>query len=319
MNQSQFNKIVDTFKSTKDSKGNTLNMHYLLIQQDKNTFSYSFKNRKNPSDIRSISKTVLTLVSGIVSDLSKRGMYQDFNEETYIFPIIEEVVNLRNSENEKKLRAIKVKHLLTHTVGYDKVLMMRGDIKDMDPFNYLDYIINEPIVHEPGEYYLYSNAGFYLLSVVLQELVQEDLLEFIDKHLFSKLNITDYTWEKYGNYLAGATRLWLHPEDLLKIGQTLMNKGIYNNQNIVNDGWIEMMLVPSIHTPKSDTPDATFRRYAYGHGIWLAKDSLFFGHGTDGQTLVMIPDKKAIIVTLAHQHERRELERIIDDIIRVHL
>lgn len=319
MKQNTFNEIVKTFETTKDRRGEFLNMHYLLIHQDDQTFKHSFNNHRTPSDIRSISKTVLTLIAGIVSDLAGKGKYPEFNEETYIYPIIENKVNLVNLDNLDKLKKIKVKHLVNHTIGYDKVLLMRGDIKDMDPFSYLDYVINEPIKYNPGEHYLYSNAGFYLLSVVLEEFLQENLLTFIDRYLFSKLDITNFEWEKYGDYLAGATRLRLLPEDLIKIGQVIMNDGFYQNQVIVSTDWIEFMRSHSIYTPNRDTPEAVFRRYAYAHGMWLAKKKIFFGHGTDGQTLVMIPEKNAIIITLAHQDDMTELEKLIDTIITEHL
>ena len=316
MNQEKFDQIVNIFKTTKDKNNTILNMHYFLIQQNKKTYSHHFNNRNKPSDIRSISKTVLTLVAGILTDLSAQGKYPHFDQDTYVFPILEDLVSLRNSENESLLGKVKVKHLLTHTIGYDKVLLMRGDIVDLDPFTYLDYVINEPIKHEPGEHYLYSNAGFYLLSAVLQAFIKEDLLAFIDRHLFKPLAIQDYSWDKYGDYLAGATRLKMYPEDLVKIGALIMSKGIYNDERIISHEWIEKILVPTTYTPKIDTPAAVFRRYAYGSGIWLAKEPIFFGHGTDGQILVMIPDKDMIIVTLAHQHDISEIESIINNIIR---
>lgn len=315
MNQERFTNIVNRFERTKDVNGNILNMHYLLIKKDATIYSHRFNDRKDPSDVRSISKTVLTLVAGIVSQMSKDGHYPHFDAETKVFPILAPLIDLKKQENKDHLNEVKIKHLLTHTIGYDKVLLMRGDIVDRDPFTYLDYLLNEPIVHDPGDYYLYSNAGFYLLSALLQEFLKEDLLAFIDRQLFTPLGIKNYRWEKYGNYLAGATRLWLYPEDLLKIGQLLFNKGLYQGQQLVNSDWIEAMLVKTTLTPGVDTPDASFRRYAYGRGIWLAKKPIFFGHGTDGQTLVMVPEKNAIIVTMAHQVDVTELEKIINTII----
>src|SRR5690625_5205387 len=89
---------------------------------------------------------------------------------------------------------------------------MRDDITHLDPFAYLHYIVNYPIVYEPGEYYLYSNAGFYLLGVVLQEFLQEDLLIFIKRELLDPLGVKNFKWEKYGDYIAGATRLWYFQE-----------------------------------------------------------------------------------------------------------
>ena len=315
MKQEVFDNIVNKFKTTQDKKGNILNMHYLLIKQKEHTYSHHFNNRQEPSDIRSISKTVLTLVAGILMDLSAQAKYPPFNEDTYVFPILENKVRLSNLENETQLRKVQVKHLLTHTIGYDKALLMRGDIVDLDPFTYLDYVINEPIKYEPGDHYLYSNAGFYLLSAVLEEFIKEDLLGFIDRHLFEPLGIINYHWDKYGDYLAGATRLMMYPEDLVKIGELLMGKGIYNNQRIISQEWTQKILIPTTYTPNIDTPHASFRRYAYGSGIWLAKEPIFFGHGTDGQILAMIPEKDTIIVTLAHQNDISEIESIVNDII----
>lgn len=316
MNKKDFEEIIEMFNTAKDSKDNNLNIHSLLVSTEDNVFLHYFKDKNKTSDVRSISKTILTLVTGIVSDLSKKGYYPSFDKETYVYPIIKDVINLTNMNNLPYLKKIKIKHLLTHTIGYDKELLMRGDIVDMDPFTYLDYMINETIVYEPGEFYLYSNAGFYLLSVILQEFLKEDLGGFIDKHLFKKLDIRNYKWEKYGNYLAGATRLWLLPDDLLKIGKVLMNYGKYNEERIVSKDWIEKILVFTTRTKEVDTPDSIFRRYAYAHGIWLAKENIYFGHGTDGQTLVIIPEKKSIIVTLSEQKDITALEKIIDYIIK---
>jgi len=313
MNQVKFDHMVNQFKTTKDESGNILNMHYLLVKQNKNTYLYSFNNRQKPSDIRSISKTVLTVVAGIVMDLSAQGKYPPFDENTDVFPILEDAINLRNLENKIHLKKVKVKHLLSHTIGYDQVLLMRGDIADLDPLTYLNYLVNEPIKYEPGEYYLYSNAGFYLLSAVLQNFLKEDLLDFIGRHLFDPLDIKDYHWDKYGDYLAGATRLHMYPEDLLKVGELLVNKGMYHDKRIVSSQWIEKMLVPTTYTSSTHTSNAIFRKYAYASGIWLAKEPIFFGHGTDGQTLVMVPEKDTIIVTLAHQNDITEIEKIIND------
>ena len=87
---------------------------------------------------------------------------------------------------------------------------MRDDITHLDPFEYLNYVVNTPIIYEPGEYYLYSNAGFYLLGVVLQAFLQEDLLTFIKREVFDPLGVKDFKWEKYGNYIAGATLSLIH-------------------------------------------------------------------------------------------------------------
>lgn len=277
-----------------------------MIKADDKILTYGKLNELY--DIRSISKTVLTLTAGILKEIHPH----EFNENTYIYPIIKDVINVTNETNLEYLKKIKVKHLLTHTIGYEEVLLMRNDILQHDPFDLLDFVVNYPIIQKPGTYYLYSNAGFYLLSVVMEEFIGKNLIQFIDEHLFNPLNIKDYKWEKYGKYLAGATRLWLKPNDLLKIGQLMLE----NDGSMVPVTWINYMKTLSTLTPNVDTLNRTFRRYGYGHGLWISKDEgLYFAHGTDGQILLMVPKKKAIILTLSTEKNMHEIENIVELIL----
>ncbi len=318
MNQKQFDEIVRKSKQSLDKYGNHLNIHYLLYRDNEKVLSHQYKENRTPSDIRSISKTIMTIFTGVIIKLSEEGKYPKLDENAYVFPVIRDRVNLTNLDNLDKLEKIQVKHLLTHTIGYEDSLLMRDDIKDRDPFTYLDYIINYPIIHSPGEYYLYSNAGFYMLSAFLQEFLQEDLLDVMERELFSHLGIKDVKWDKYGNYLAGATRLWLFPEDLLAVGELLMNKGLVDGKQLFNPQWLTKMTKLSNRTKEIDDPNMTFRRYGYGLGIWLAgDDSFYFGHGTDGQILCVLPEEEVVIVVLSSQKDIKPVEKMVDEIINL--
>ena len=115
--------------------------------------------------------------------------------------------------------------------------------------------------------------------------------------------------------MAGATRLWLFPEDLLKIGEVLLSQGFYQGQKIVSLDFIEFMKKKTSITKHHHNNNLHYQRYAYGSGLWLNSEDLYFGHGSDGQNLVIIPSQKAIILTLSNQSEVDSLEKIIDGII----
>src|SRR5690625_8002977 len=106
--------------------------------------------------------------------------------------MIKDGITIKNEEHIPKLKKVQIKHLLTHTIGYEDVLLMRNDIIDIVPYSLVDYVINYPIVHEPGAYYLYYTSVFYLLSVVLQEFLQEDLYTFLHRELFEHLVIKNF-------------------------------------------------------------------------------------------------------------------------------
>lgn len=315
MNLTKFNELVEDFTSIGDKNNEPLKMHALLIKQEEETYLHNFQGESKASDVRSISKTILTVALGRVITLADAGEYPAISEESKIYPMIKDAINLENEDNLEKIQGIKIKHLITHTIGYEDVLLMRNDIKDKNPFDLLDYLVNYPIIHEPGEYYLYSNAGFYLLSVVLEEFLKEDLRSFLKREFFGPLGIEQFEWEKYGKYLAGASRLRLFPEDLLKFGELFLNNGEADGLQLISEAWIQKMLTVSTYTKELDLSERTFRRYAYGHGIWLAKDSFYFGHGTDGQRLIILPKEETIILTLAEQIDVDPIDEIINKLI----
>lgn len=308
INENIFNELVLRYNNSVNKNNTKYNIEYLLIEGNDKLFIHNFNDTEKLCDIRSITKTVMTLVCGIISKESNN----EFNENTFIWPIIKDHVNLENTSNLAYLKQIQIKHLLTHTIGYSDVLLMRNDIEDIDKYSLVDYVINYDIKHKPGTYYLYSNAGFYLLSVVMELYLNESLEAYIIKHLFSKLNISDYKFEYYGNYLAGATRLYLYPQDLLKIAKVIKA----NDNTFVSKDWIEMMKTLSNKTEHHFNEHRVLTRYGYGHGLWLNKDrSIFFGHGTDSQIMLMFENIDLFIITLASDSDNNVSEEILNDYI----
>lgn len=310
MHKREFDALVKLFYSARDRDGEKLQMDYFAVKQE-NTFMYHrFPGGRNLSDIRSISKTVLALVLGIVV-----GENPELTENTRVWPVLSRCAHLSRESNRSYLEQLQVKHLLNHTVGFSKVLMMRQDVARVSDDNYVEHVINNPITYPPGTFYLYSNAGFYLLSAFLQELLGKDLLTYAHEKFFKPLGINHYEWQKYGKHLAGATRLWLGPRDLTRIGELLLNHG----ERLVDAKWIERMKQFTEFTPHADTiTNPYFRRWAYGSSLWLSpKNGIFFGHGTDGQSLVVVPDRNAVIVTTARQHDVTRLEELVDKTIEL--
>ena len=310
---SKFNHYVQALSIAKDKRQNSLNLHYLMISQNEQHFFHQFKKANTFSDIRSLSKTVMTILLGYIIEHDSQ---KTLNLDTYVYPILAKHYQLTNTNNLAYLQQIQIRHLLTHTIGYQDVLLMRQDLLKLETSDYVEYLFNYPIVHAPGTHYLYSNAGFYLLSVVLQLYLKQDLDHYLQETLFKDLDITDYKWEKYGDYLAGATRLWLFPDDLMKFGQLLLDDGLYQGKRIVSKEWITIMKTKTTQTPHVDHPQRLFRRYGYGYGVWVAKDEgIFFGLGTDGQALIIVPKRNMVILTLAHQVDTAPLHTILNQIV----
>lgn len=345
LDEETFKKICEEFAAAKDSAGEPLNMHYLAVESGgwqetasdpsdlgSHYLERAFGGKTGPSDVRSLSKTVLALIAGAVA-----ARHDSFSEDTRVWEYltgeaaassVSEAAEGLSPSQVERWKNVKVKHLLSHTTGFDEVLLMRGDIEGRDLHQLVADVISTPLIHAPGDRYLYSNAGSYLLSVMLDTFLRTigeiGLEEWADQNFFQPLGISDWHWEKYGDYLAGATRLWLKPRDLIQIGRMMLTSTDRSEPEAhkvwdwpVPRSWIEMLKTQTALTPQVDTPtNPAFRRYAYARGLWLgAKDGIFFGHGTGGQTLAMIPKKDAIVVTLADQDDVTRLEELVEKTI----
>ena len=250
------------------------------------------KKREDVFDVRSISKTVLSLACGILINKNP----EDFNLETNIYPIIKDKINLTNTKNLRYLKEINVGHLLTHTTGYRDLVLLSKDLREKDYDQLVDYIINYPIYYIPGSYFLYSNAGYYLLALTMQEFLNYDLLDFIYENLFKPLDIPYRNWDRFGNHIAGATKLQSSAYDLLKIGKLILNKGKYNGMQIVSEDYIKLMQEPLKKNRHESKREFVSEDY-YGLGLWISEANVIFASGTGGQLIVILKDLDIVIVT----------------------
>ncbi len=283
--------MVDIEKLAKDIVNKGDSAESIIIFDKKNNKTIEFANDK-VFDVRSISKTILSLACGIL--INETG--DDFNLETYIYPIIKDKINLENEKNLAYLKEIKVKHLLTHTTGYRDLLLYSKDIRESDYENLFDYVVNYPLYHKPGTHFLYSNAGYYLLAIVMEEFLKYDLFDLVKDKLLKPLGIENRSWGKFGNYIAGATKINLNAYDMLKIGQLIINNGYYDNLQIVDGNYIDLM-----QKPYQNSMYEVKRKYIsedyYGFGIWISEKGVVFASGTGGQLIVILKDMDLIIIT----------------------
>ena len=244
-------------------------------------------------NIRSIAKFVTSLACGILIDKSNG----DFNEDTLIYDILKDKVNISNKKNIPKLKNIRVRDCLTHTMGYRDIILMSKEIGDLDKNSLLDYALSYPLYFEPGEEFLYSNAGYYVLSATMQEYLGFDLYDFINENLFKKLDISTPSWERYGKYLVGASKLYLNSRDLLNLGKLILNEGLYEGERIVSSSWIRKMSSRLYKNDKGYIDRSALSDDYYGYSLWTGKDDLVYALGTGGQYVIFLEKEGIIIVT----------------------
>lgn len=315
MDDKLFQSIVYKLQTVKDKDGNNLNMDSIIISNKNNTYSHKFKNENLLNDLRSISKPIISLALGIAIDNGLQLNGEFLTLETKIYPFFKEKINFTNLRNIEKLKRVTLKHVLTHTIGYADGLLFSKEIKDKDPFSLLEYVFNYDIVYEPGEHFVYSNVGPYIISALIQEEFGINLSDWIKTILFDKIDIINYSWKNYGNYCAGATGLKLSHEDLHKIGTILISKGQYKGQQIVPENWINQMTSIQVATPSMYDEKRVFPKFGYGFYIYICKNGSYYIDGTEGQYLIVIPEKDLLITTFGHQPDMKPITECFRELV----
>lgn len=225
--------------------------------------------------IQSATKSITAILVGIVID---QGLLP--SEEVAIYDVIPEAFD----EDERK-RAITLQHVLTMQTG----LEFDNDENTQELFyskgSSLEFVLHRALVFEPGTSFYYHDGNPQLASGVIQAISGVTEQAFARRYLFEPLGIDDWQWESHRDGLTfGAFGLWLRPRDMAKVGQMLVQDGVWQGERIVSSEWLSEATAP--HTQAGD----------YGYYFWLLPDGSFRAEGHGGQVIQVWPDLDLVVV-----------------------
>lgn len=300
--------------------GDNVNIDSIIVFDNNEVQEYFFKNEdiqglRNFEDIdrlhelRSISKVLIALAYGIVFEKT------NLTPDTFVYPIIKNLVNIENDNNFEKIKKWQIKHLLTYSCGYDKMMFSQSLIKNIKNQKYLDYLVNYPLVYEPGEKSVYNNAEIYLLSVCFQEVFGENISKFIEREIFKPLGIKEYVWYDLGGYCQGGTGLYLKHRDLFKIAELILNYGRFENKQIISKYYIKEMCSEQMETPNAYKPERVLPKIGVGFIMHISRDGYVYKDGTNGQYMIINFDKKQIITIFSSEEDMSCVTEVLRGLI----
>ena len=86
-----------------------------------------------------------------------------------IWPFFAGFLDRQTASGRAHLRAVRLRHLLTSTIGHSEGFLFRADLHGCDRDALLDHIFAHDLVHPPGSHFAYSNVGWYLLSAMVTD------------------------------------------------------------------------------------------------------------------------------------------------------
>lgn len=298
-----------------------LNVNSVMVTQGDTTSTHIF-TEDNLCSIRSISKVISCL--GVYKAIQS-GM---FDMESFVMPFFPEI-KITNVQNKEYLSKLKIKHLMNLTMGHEDGLMFSKDMKAQPCTNWLEYVFNYPILHNPGEFFVYNNANTYILSAIVQKNTGKNFSDWVRETVLSHLGIFDYAWENSAQGIClGASGIRMKNVDMHKIALLLLRNGVLETgQQLISPSWVSEMSKPQFITANLPEYAAkqgrSLNKMAYGLNLWICGNGTreypkeyYFCDGTDGQFLIVIPKKELAITILSNQKDMNPFYEIFNSFVQ---
>jgi CubicO group peptidase (beta-lactamase class C family) len=246
-----------------------------------------------------VTKSITAIVIGIAI---QRGELAGTSEEVLSYFDDYEILNL-----DDRKRRITLEDLLTMQAGieWDEMTYAlddpRNSVGELERSDdWIQFILDLPMAHQPGEAFVYSSGAAQLLSVILEKATGLPIDEYTEIYLFEPLGISDYYWKKTPKGWADTEGgLYLKAEDLAKLGYLVLHEGEWEGEQIVSKEWVNEMLSPKVNDVLPDDPSLD---WGYGYMWWLVGDTsedginVYAGLGYGGQRLFVVPELDMVAV-----------------------
>jgi CubicO group peptidase (beta-lactamase class C family) len=261
--------------------------------------------------IMSATKSIMSLLIGIALD---KGQIKSVDDK-----VLDYFTDYKVKRGEKTIYEVTIKHLLTMRAPYK----CKGDpwskVCASDNWTYasLDFLGGRKGLTDE---FKYQTVCLHILSGILYKATNMKTVDYANAYLFEPLGI-----KKHTNYLAETAEehkqftigklpkenIWfcdtdglgtpgyglcMSAEDMAKIGLLCLNKGIYNNQQIISSKWIEEMTRP--RTVESNH----FRGMEYGYLWWIIdrEKNIYAAIGNSGNVIYINPEKNVVIAVSSY-------------------
>lgn len=309
----KLDKAMDKYLNAVKKAGQDL--HSIMIVQHGNVVAAQWLSQgkeDEPHILNSVSKTFTATAVGLAIS---EGKLKLTDKVISFFP---DKLPATISEN---LADMTVRDLLTMNCGHD--VDPSGTVRKKADADWVQEFLAYPVEHKPGTFYTYNSVGTYMLSAIVQKVTGEKVVDYLYPRLFRPLGIVNVRWEESPQGInTGGWGLYLKTEDLAKMGQLFLQKGKWNGQQVLPEEWVKeasAYQVPSL--PAGMKPEMVKKAkmsaktsdwlQGYGYQMWRCRHNAYRADGANGQYILVLPEKDAVIAVTAHiQDMQAELNLI---------
>ena len=193
------------------------------------------------------------------------------------------------------LRSMRVRDLLRMSTGHQSEPSFTSD-KDstLRGATWVKRFLAHPVPFKPGTHFLYNSPSTYMLSAIVQKVTGETVLDYLRPRLFEPLGIAHPTWVSSPQGVsAGAYGLMVRTEDIARLGQLYLKKGMWQGRQLIPAAWVAQATALQISNGSSPTSDWD---QGYGYQFWQSRHHTYRGDGAFGQYMMVMPEQDAVVV-----------------------
>ncbi len=202
--------------------------------------------------------------------------------------------------------AIRISDLLTMTDGLDfSEEYNPGDDATAMLFtepSMSDYVLDRPLLHEPGTVFNYSSGTANLLGRLHQDILGGPQAAYDDfmTAIYKPMAFENAVFEMDASgVFASSSYFYASARDWARMGQLMLNGGVINGQRLVTSEWVQ----------RASSPNDSGNDRAYGYQWWLNRgnenlrlqdlpEDSYYANGNRQQLVMVIPSAEAVIVRL---------------------
>lgn len=271
---------------------------FLVIKNDSLLYEgyFSGYSRESINTSFSVGKSITSLLLGKAID---DGLIQSVND-----PVTAYLPELKN--RDIRYEKLTLLHLLNMRSGIqfkDHDLPWGDKPKAYYHPRLRERIYELPVKTEPGSEFKYNSYNPIVIGMVLEKACGCSPAEYFEKSIWDKLGM-EYTgsWSMDSDesrMMKMESGLNLRAIDFVKFGRLVLNKGKWNNEQVIPESWIGTSAVVSQenHVPEFGD-EIHYEKFWWLHSKDHEHAYIISGWGHLGQYLYIFPDEGVVIVRM---------------------
>lgn len=157
----------------------------------------------------------------------------------------------------------------------------------------IQFLLDRPMTTEPGSTFAYSTGITFGLGRIIQLASGMSVANYLDTHLLTPLNISQFDYWSLDGQLHTGSALYLTTRDMMKFGQLFLDGGVWNGQRIISEAWVNQSTQRRVQFSETG---------GYGYQWWMTQFSVngqsystYYADGFGGQYIFVFPELDLVV------------------------